>query len=44
VLEAAEAFLGDGEKNFAIARDARGGVVPLGIVDADRDHAFRFLV
>ena len=38
VLHAAEALFGDGEKHFAVARDARRGIVHLRIVDSDRNH------
>ena len=38
VLHAAEAFFGDGEQHFSIARNARRGIVHLRIIDSDRDH------
>ncbi|MGH9725662.1 MAG: hypothetical protein ACRD41_11405 [Candidatus Acidiferrales bacterium] len=40
MLGAAQTFFGNGEYNFAIARDARRGIVHLRIVDAQSYHVF----
>ena len=34
VLDAAEALFGDSEKHFAIARDARGGIMHLRVINS----------
>ncbi len=40
MLDAAQALFGHREEHFAIARDARGRIVHLRIIDSNRNREF----